>query len=243
MTAPGVDLDPLDLRGHAYRSQSRADDYPTPYPPDVPQDGWPSQQAYDRAHKSMADAGGVFADRQRKRGDAVNGAADGFTGQDFDAAKMLQGVGAMVGPAVQGATSGLAPATQMLSAGAQMLSGMLQAGVGLTRNTPAVATGAGAGAGLAGGLGGGGTEPVSASTPPRGAIGHSGPPRDGRPAGGQEPKVVNIGVTPGMGMGGMPMGRSTEGRHAKPATAKVEDAPITEPIPIPVTARPQIREA
>lgn len=126
-----VNVDPNQLWGHGLRSQNRSTDY---YVIDSGSgdDGWPSQRAYADAHSSMGGAGKAFGDRQQVRGQAVSAAADGFTSQDFDAAKLLQAVGGFVGPAFQalaalgqGFFQGFA---QGLSAGAQALSGLFTSG-------------------------------------------------------------------------------------------------------------------
>lgn len=265
MTSPNIDLDPNEVWAHAQATKARAADYHTPYPPGVNDGGWPSEQAYSDAHSSMQGAGKAFGDRQNERGTAVKAAADGLTGEDFDASKMMQGVGAIIGPIMQSMASvfqGLG-VSQGLSAGAQALSGMLSSGGSLLGNvfgklTPAAGTaavGAGAGTGLAagasgsggGGGGGAGTTPAAAtSRPPTNEVGHTSPPKDKRDEG-ERVIPAAVPMVGGMGMGGMPLaaGGSSSPPNAKPVTARIEtdDEPPTGPILIPVTAQALVREA
>lgn len=247
MTGPGqIDVDPGDLWSHGLRSQNRATDYYHTNP-GVADDGWPSQRAYADAHDSMAGAGRAFGDRQDERGRAVGAAADGFTGQDEGASKLLQGVGSLLGPAMQalaalgqGFYQGLA---QFGSAGAQALSGLFTAGSTLaSQGLPkGVQMGASLGVGgNAGGSSGGGAPvapPLGATLPPTDVAGHTTPPKDGRPQGRDGELVVQpVAGVGGMGMGGMPMARSadSQGKHRAPPTYQVvtEDDPPTQPIPV-----------
>jgi hypothetical protein len=255
LTGPGqVDVDPNELWSHGLRSQNRATDY---YTTDPGGDGsWPSQRAYADAHRSMAGAGQAFGDRQENRGVAVGAAADGFTGQDFDAAKMLGSLGSLIGPMMQAVAAGLQGAFQGMaqgaSAGAQALSGVLTSGgtvlsqavpKGATMGATTPVAGTPPGVGTGAGAGGGGPA-LGTTLPPADVAGHSGPPKGGRPVGrdGELQVQPAVGVMPGGGMGGLgavPRGRPSDSDDRPSAPVKVAVAqpdPDTQPIPIAVQA-------
>jgi hypothetical protein len=258
MSGPIVQLDPEQLWSHGHRASARAADYYADYPPLIAQDGWPSQQAYADGHESMAGAGRSFAARQDARGQAVGAAANGFVGNDNDSAKLIQALGSVLGPglqalasAFQGGVQGLAQlGSQTMTAGAQALGSMLTAGGSLlSKASPASVAGAGStpvvgGAGVGAGSGAG-----SSATQPAAGLGPSSAPYQGRhraPEPTEEHKVVPVSALATMsGMGGIPMGRSTEGGVGTKVTTKRivtgdESDPITEPLSG-VVARAQIR--
>jgi len=254
MTSPGgqIDVPGDDLYAHSLRSQNRAPDFHT-QSNGVSQDGWASQDAVKHSQDSMDGASGAFADRQTDRAQAVKGAADGFTGQDQDASKMLQGIGSLIGPimqAVQGLMTGIIQgATQGLSAGATSLSGMLSSGAqmlsqGLPKGPQTdVLTGKSA-SGL--GLGGaptaaiGGTpNPLSPTSVAGGSGPHKSDRQDDRESGLKVEPAVGI-MPSGMGMGGIP--RPLPPREESEKETKAETHAIVTDKPEPAFAQAQIKE-
>jgi hypothetical protein len=250
VTGPVVDVDPDGLYGHAARAQNRATDFHVaPLPLDTG-GGFASPQAVDDGQQSAGGAGAAFGNRQDARGRAVKAAADGYVGQDkqsagvldalsgqggqeFDMAKYMQGVGAVLAPfgsSVSGMSQALvSPFTTALQAGAQELGAMFQAAGGLLgqplgRLTPQ----AGALAGAEAPSGGAAAPAVGADTKPSAGLGspvagNGAPDRADRDNNHEHEHVTSVnGSYPTGGGMGMPLTRGLDsgGGATGPTTTK-----------------------